>query len=565
VHASEADVALLRETPDLHGAYPRLDDAQIAALEAGGERHATERDEVLFHEGDRDRYDFYVVLDGRVAILDGYGAPDERWIAIHGPGRFLGELSLLVGQPPFFSAVVQEPGEVLRVPVAQVREVVGGDPALADLILRAYLIRRSLLIDLGVGLRIIGSRYSPDTRRLRDFAARNRLPHRWINLEEDPSAEALLQALGVAPEETPVVIWHGREVLRNPTNAELARAIGLRAHSGPDRILDLLVVGAGPAGLAASVYGASEGLATMTIDRIATGGQAGTSSQIENYLGFPWGISGGELAERAAIQADRFGAEINVPAEALALEVEDGHYVARLDGDDEVPARTLVIATGARYRKLDIPGFAKFEPVSVYYAATQVEAQVCRSDPVAVVGGGNSAGQAALFLARTAARVALIVGERELTENMSRYLVDRIQREPGIEVMLHTEVRELLGDDVLEALLVEDNQSGRRQTVDARSLFVFIGAEPHTDWLAGLVALDDRGYVVTGRQAGGGALALESSRPGIFAAGDVRSGSIKRVASAVGEGAMAVRLVHEHLADLNLSQPVSPQTNTSST
>jgi thioredoxin reductase (NADPH) len=565
VHASEADVALLRETPDLHGAYPRLDDTQIAALEAGGERHATERDEALFHEGESDRYDFYVVLGGRVAILDGYGAPDERWIAIHGPGRFLGELSLLVGQPPFFSAVVQEPGEVLRVPVEHVREVVAGDPALGDLILRAYLIRRSLLIDLGVGLRIIGSRYSPDTRRLRDFAARNRLPHRWINLEEDRSAEALLQALGVAPDETPVVILHGREVLRNPTNAELARAIGLRAHGGPDRILDVLVVGAGPAGLAASVYGASEGLATMTIDGVATGGQAGTSARIENYLGFPSGISGGELAERAAIQADKFGAEINVPAEALGLEVKDGHYVAHLDGDDEVPARTLVIATGAHYRKLSIPGFEKFEPVSIYYAATQVEALMCRSDPIAVIGGGNSAGQAALFLARTAARVTLVATERELTENMSRYLVDRIEREPGIEVMLHSELRELLGDDVLEALVVEDNQTGRRHVVDARSLFVFIGAEPHTGWLAGVVALDDRGYIVTGRQAGGGALALESSRPGIFAAGDVRSGSIKRVASAVGEGAMAVRLVHEHLADLNLSQPVSPQTNTSST
>jgi thioredoxin reductase (NADPH) len=564
VHTTEADVALLRETPDLHGAYPRLDEAQIAALEAGGERRATEREEVLFHEGDRQDYDFYIVLGGRVAVLDGYGAPDERWIAIHGPGRFLGELSLLVGQPPFLSTVVQEPGEVVRVPVEHVREVVAGDPALGDMILRAYLIRRSLLIDLGVGLRIVGSRYSPDTRRLRDFAARNRLPHRWINLEDDPEAEALLQALGVAPEETPVVIWHGREVLRNPTNAELATAMGLRAHAGPDRILDLLVVGAGPAGLAASVYGASEGLTTMTIDGVATGGQAGTSSRIENYLGFPAGISGGELAERAEIQAGKFGANINVPAEALGLEVEDGHYVARLDGHDEVAARTLVIATGARYRKLAVPGFEKFEPVSIYYAATQVEAQMCRGDPVAVVGGGNSAGQGALFLARTA-RVRLIVREPELTQNMSRYLVDRIERESRIEVMLHSELRELQGDDVLEALVVEDTRSGRRQAVDARSLFVFIGAEPHTEWLAGLVALDDRGYVVTGRQAGGTALALESSRPGIFAAGDVRCRSIKRVASAVGEGAMAVRLVHEHLADLNLSQPASPQTKTSST
>jgi thioredoxin reductase (NADPH) len=546
---SEADAALLRETPDLHGGYPRLSEAQIAGLEAAGQRSKTDVGDVLYHEGDPTGYDFFVVLDGRVAILEGYGAPDERWIAIHGPGRFLGELGLLTGQPPFSSAVVQEPGEVLGVPVDEVRGIVAGDPALGDLILRAYLIRRSMLIDLGVGLRIVGSRYSPDTRRLRDFAARNQLPHRWIHLEEDPSAEALLQALGVAPEETPIVIWRGSEVMRNPSNAELAQAVGLRPQAVPDRILDVLVVGAGPAGLAASVYGASEGLTTMTVESIAAGGQAGTSSRIENYLGFPTGISGAELTERAQIQCDKFGATISVPATAMALTAEGAHYVARFDGDEPVAARSIVLATGARYRRLDVPGFAKFEPASIYYAATQVEAQVCRGDPVAIVGGGNSAGQAALFLSRMAAGVTMIVRNPDLTECMSRYLADRIGRDPNIDVLVDTEVRELLGDDVLEALVVEDRRTGRRRTIDARALFVFIGAEPYTDWLAGMVALDGDGFVVTGRRAGDAALALETSKPGVFAAGDVRSGSIKRVASAVGEGAMAIRLVHEHLAD----------------
>jgi thioredoxin reductase (NADPH) len=560
VPVTEADTALLRETPDLHGGYPRLGDAQIAALEAAGKRRQTEAGDVLFHEGDRAGYDFFVVLDGRVAILESYGTPDERWIAIHGPGRFLGELSLLIGQPPFYSAVVQERGEVLSVPVDDVRAIVAGDPALGDLILRAYLIRRSMLIDLGVGLRIVGSRYSPDTRRLRDFAARNRLPHRWIHLEEDPSAEALLQALGVPPEETPIVIWRGTDIMRNPSNGELARAIGLRPQAAPDRILDLLVVGAGPAGLAASVYGASEGLTTMTVDSVAAGGQAGTSARIENYLGFPTGISGAELAERAHIQAGKFGATISVPSEALALAAEGGNYMARFEGDVAVAARSVVIATGVRYRKLDVPGFEKFEPASIYYAATQVEAQVCRGDPVAIVGGGNSAAQAALFLARTAAGVTMIVRDPDLASCMSRYLAARIERDPNIGVVLHTEVCELLGDEVLEALVAEDRQTGRRSTIDARALFVFIGADPFTDWLAGLVAVDDHGFVVTGRRADDAALALETSRPGVFAAGDVRSGSIKRVASAVGEGAMAVRLVHEHLADQHGSRVGARQT-----
>jgi thioredoxin reductase (NADPH) len=313
-------------------------------------------------------------------------------------------------------------------------------------------------------------------------------------------------------------------------------------------VCDVLIVGAGPAGLAASVYGASEGLATVTLEAVAAGGQAGLSPRIDNYLGFPAGISGSELAERAEIQAGKFGAELTVPAQAIALEHDDGHLVATIDGGSEVTARSVVIATGARYLRLDVPRVDDFEGVSIYYAATQVEAQVCHGDPVAVVGGGNSAGQAALFLARYASIVRLLVQHGDLARDMSRYLVDQIERAPGVEVMLNTEVRELVGDRVLEGLIVESTETGERRTVDARAVFVFIGAKPHTAWLGDLVGLDEEGFILTGRGVGGRALPLETSRPGVFAAGDVRSGSLRRLASAVGEGSMAIGLVHQHLA-----------------
>jgi thioredoxin reductase (NADPH) len=564
----------LVETPDSHGGYPRLSEDQIAFLSAHGTRRRTQAGEILFREGD-EHYDFYVVLEGKVAIIQGYGGPTEELIAVHGPGRFLGELSLLTGQAAFFTAVVREPGEVLVVPVERLRELVTQDAALGDLILRAYLIRRELLIGLGAGFRIVGSRYSPDTRRLREFAARNRLPHRWIDVEDDSGAEALLRQLGISPEETPVVIW-GKEVLRNPSNAELARRIGLPPPpAGSDRIADLLVVGAGPAGLAASVYGASEGLETVTLDAIATGGQAGTSSKIENYLGFPAGISGAELAERATIQAEKFGATISVPAEATSLERRDGHYVVGLDGGQEVAGRTVVIATGAKYRKLPVPGLERYEGTSVFYAATLMEAQMCRDDPIAIVGGGNSAGQATVFLARYATRVRLLVRDADLGASMSRYLADRIERTPNVEVVLHSEVRDVVGNGRLEAVVVEDDLTGERRTLPARALFVFIGAEPHTGWLGSQIGLDHDGFVLTGHDAARAAAAngqwhdkdrppllLETSLPGVLAVGDVRHGSIKRVASAVGEGAMAVRLVHEHLHTQPHTEPVAPAAQT---
>jgi thioredoxin reductase (NADPH) len=547
----------LTETSDTCGAFPRLSEEHLATLCGCGRRWRTGAGEVLVREGQRDR-DFFVVLAGKVAVVEGLGTGEERVIRVHGPGRFLDELGLLTGQPSFVSSVVCEPGEVLAVAVGALREQVAHDPRLGDLILRAYLLRRELLVGQGVGFRIVGSRYSADSRRLREFAARNRLPHRWIDLEDDPGVEAFLRQLGVTPAQTPVVIRTDGLVLRNPGNVDLARAIGLPPPSGAGAPCDLVVVGAGPAGLAAAVYGASEGLSTIVLDAVAAGGQAGTSSRIENYLGFPAGISGAELADRAFIQAAKFGATITVPAQAAGLEQSDDHYAVRLDDGTRLRSRTVVIATGARYRKLDVPRLAQFEGTSVYYAATLVEAQSCHRRPVAVVGGGNSAGQATVYLAQHASRVYLLVRHDDLARDMSRYLVDQLERSPRVEVLRTTEVRQLIGEHGrLEALAVEDNHTGQRRHLATQLLFVFIGADPCTGWLRDAVALDDHGYVRTGPAAvtadaslpaGRQPSLLATNRPGVLAVGDVRSGSIKRVASAVGEGSMAVRLIHEHLA-----------------
>jgi thioredoxin reductase (NADPH) len=378
-----------------------------------------------------------------------------------------------------------------------------------------------------------------------------------------------LRTLRVSPEETPVVILGGREVLRNPSNTELARAVGLQTPSSSTADYDLVVVGAGPAGLAAGVYGASEGLATVVLDAVATGGQAGTSSLIENYLGFPLGISGSELAERAVIQTNKFGAHTTVPAEAAALEQRDGHYLIRLQDGQEVSGRTILIATGARYRKLDIPRREEFEATSIYYAATILEARLCGTDPVAVVGGGNSAGQASIFLSEYVPRVYLLLLHDDLRRDMSRYLADRIERNPRITVLLNTEVRELVGDDALESIVVENNKTGERSVLPARALFTFIGARPCTQWLADSLQLDNHGFVLTGqdtardtetwRHVDRPPLVLETSWPGVFAAGDTRSGSVKRVASAVGEGAMAVHMVHMHLGQQGSPAAARPE------
>jgi thioredoxin reductase (NADPH) len=546
------------ETPDTNGAYPRLSEEQIDALAQQGEHRPTQAGDVLYRVGDKD-YPFVVVLDGLVALVDDVTG-EGPIVGAHRRGRFLGEIGLLTGEPAFLTAVVSEPGSVVVVPAAQVRALATRDVAIGDVILRAYLTRRAELIELGAGFRIIGSRHSADTRRLREFAARNRLPHRFVDLEDDDEADALVRRLGLRPDETPIVIWGGEVVLRNPSTADLARAIGLAAPLVTHADCDLVIVGAGPAGLAAAVYGASEGLFTLCFDAIATGGQAGTSSRIENYPGFPAGLSGGELAERAVIQASKFGAQINVPGEVRALEKADDLWLLRLDDDTTLLTHTVVVATGAQYQTLDVPDMDRFEGVCVFHAATLSEALLCSRDPVAVVGGGNSAGQAAIFLAEFTDDVYLLVRAGDLGKSMSRYLVDRIERHPGIEVRLNTEVRELRGDRALEAVVVEDNLTGVRTPLAVNHLFVFIGAAPRTEWLADRLAVDDHGFILTGgdvpvRAAGAWSWLnrspsfLETSSPGVLAVGDVRSGSVKRVATAVGEGAMAVFMVHRYLAE----------------
>ena len=544
--SSELESQDLPETPDTTGAYPRLTDEQIMLLSQYGERKTLPQGATLFCEGDRD-CGLFVVLDGKVRVVQEDGPEGEaRVLAVHGRGRFVGDLSILTGQAVYVTAIAQTDVEVLEVVFDRLKEAVTQDQALGDMILRAFILRRNIHADLGAGLRIIGSRYSAATRLLRDFASRNRIPCRWEDVEEDPEAEVTLRALDIPPEQTPVVIWKGRTVLRNPSTTELAELLGLRA--APSRAAyDLIVVGAGPGGLAAAVYAASEGLSTVVVDAFATGGQAATSSQIENYLGFPAGISGGELADRAVVQARKFGAVFNIPGEATSLTQADGYHVVGLAEGDDLVAHAVLIATGVHYRRLDIPGTDRLEGSSVYYAATEFEARLCRRDPVTVVGGGNSAGQAACFLARQSPVVNLVIRHDDLGRDMSRYLADRVEQSPRIKVWLHSEVCELIGDGALSEVVLHDVGTDRKQRLATTALFVLIGAAPHTSWLDGEIPLDPKGYVLTGAGADGHDGVFETRRPGVFAVGDVRSGSVKRVASAVGEGSVAIREVHEFL------------------
>jgi thioredoxin reductase (NADPH) len=544
------------ETGNRDGAFPRLDADQRARLRAVGRLRSVEPGEILFAAGD-EASDFFVIESGAVAIVQGAGQED-RLIGVHGPHRFLGELSLLTGQRLYLTAIVRDAGEVIQVPVANLRQIVAEDKGLSDVILGAFIARRSLLIDIGTGIKLIGSRYSSDSQRLREFLARNRMPYQWFDVDEDTEAAALLAGLAVEEHETPVVVLSTGEALRNPTNAELARAIGLGSPGSAPALCDVVVVGSGPAGISAALYAASEGLDVLTVEAVAAGGQAGTSARIENYLGFPAGISGSELAERAGIQAAKFGARLAVPATAVALRSHDGKHEIELSNGDVATGRSVVVATGAQYRRLDVPRLEEFEGVGVYYAATPAEAHWCEGQSVAVVGGGNSAGQAAMFLSERAAACRLLIRGGDLGKSMSRYLVDKIEANERIEVCRHTAIVELGGERELETVTVADTRSEERTEFGARALFVFIGASPHTEWLGGQVATDDAGFLLTGRDVQGSELAefdgdqplfLETSRPGIFAVGDVHSGSIKRVASAVGEGSMAVRLIHHRLAD----------------
>lgn len=535
---------------------PTLDAAELAILEPLGTRRPVEVGDYLFHEGDAG-YDFYVVLSGSVDIsLTDAGV--DRVIITHGAGRFLGELNLLSGSRVFLSARVAERGEVLVVPVEAFRRVIATQPELSDKILATFMARRAdLLQGAAASTKVVGSRFSPESMVLREFLARIRLPHEWLDADADPEVDGLLQQVGVQPSELPVVVSSGT-VLRNASPGMLAEYLGLTVGRLPERCFDLVVVGGGPAGLAAAVYGASEGLRTLALDMVAPGGQAGTSSRIENYFGFPTGISGTELIGRGLVQAKKFGAELSTPCAAVALDEEGGHLVVELSDGSKVAGRAVIAATGARYRRLEVERLAEFEGRGVYYAATELEARQCAGRPIVVVGGGNSAGQAAVFLADKGSHTTVVIRGPELGASMSRYLVDRLENHPGIEVLSETQVTGLAGGEELAAVRV----SGPRGdgAIASAALFSFIGADPMSAWLPDGVLVDDRGFILTGRAVapeslgeqwevlGRLPLPFETSRPGLFAVGDVRSGSTKRVAAAVGEGSSAVRSVHEHLA-----------------
>lgn len=545
------------EQEEIGAAFWTLTEDQIAILRPHGEIRQIETGHVLFQQGDAN-CDFYVVLTGEVQLIEpGIGTP--RVIGTREQREIVGELNLLTDEVAYLTALVQQSGEVLAISAETLRALVTRDPGFSDFLLRAFLLLRSHLLGIGAGLKVVGSSHSAAARQLRSFLHRNRVPHHWIDVERDPIAESLLRQFQVRPEETPVVIWKGVEVLRNPAHGDLAQLLGLGDELRTDALYDLIVIGAGPAGLAAAVYGASEGLKTLILEGTAIGGQAGTASRIENYLGFPAGLSGIELASRALVQAEKFGASIAVPREATALRDAGNTYVITLTDGEEITGSSVILAMGARYRKLGVPGEANLEGVNVYYAATEVEAQACRGLDVAVIGGGNSAGQAALFLAERAQRVYLVARCDDLGDDMSRYLVDRIEQTPNIEVIIQHEVQELLGAGELDAVRIAHKEGEGQRTLPIAALFVFIGAEAPTGWLADTLTLDEQGFVLTGaavkstpswQNAARDPHLFESSLPGVFAVGDVRSGAIRRTASAVGEGSMAVRFCHAYLAEL---------------
>jgi thioredoxin reductase (NADPH) len=436
--------------------------------------------------------------------------------------------------------------------------VIATNPGLSDTILSAFLARRSALLSgARASIRVVGSRFSPEMLRVREFLARNRIPHEWLDPDRDATVERLLREFAIPPDELPVVIVSGT-VLRRPTPGVLAQYLGLTIDSLPERCFDLVVVGAGPAGLAAAVYGASEGLRTLVLEMVAVGGQAGGSSRIENYLGFPTGISGGDLTARAVVQAEKFGARLTSPCAAAALREAAGHLVVRLADGTEVAARAVIVASGASYRRLDAARLADFEGNGVYYAATEMEARLCAGSPVVVAGGGNSAGQAAMFLAESGSPVTIVIRGHDLGADMSRYLVDRIEAEARIDVRTNTRITALDGDATLRSIHL--TSGGSDAVLPCAALFSFIGADPATDWLSGCAALDEHGFVLTDRSLGEEHLAgrwealnrrplpFETNYPGLFAVGDVRADSMKRVAAAVGEGSAAVRSVHEYLA-----------------
>ena len=551
----------------LAAAFPKLDDAQLAVLERVGARRRLSDRDYLYRTGDTD-LSFFVVLSGQVEIFDVHDGL-ENVLAVEGPREFAGDVSVLMGGAAVICARCRGAVEVLEVPGRKLRHVLAETTLVSEPIMRAFMARRERL-ESGfhgfVGLQVVGEADSHEAFRLHDFLTKNRIPHSLTDASLSESGRSLRQRLDLKPDDLPAVIaGDGAQVLRRPTLLELARLAGTRkpvrqtcGGGSPDKPVDLAIVGSGPAGLAAAVYAASEGLSTAVLESFAPGGQAGSSSLIENFVGFPTGISGGELANRTFLQANRFGACFSTPARVIGMrfESEAPSAILELDGGEQLYARCVIIATGAHYRRLDAEGRERFEGSGVFYAATQMEATFCTASTVIVCGGGNSAGQAAMFLSGRAARVLLVIRSADLHKSMSSYLSRRVEVNPNIEILPFTEVRKMEGDTHLRAVELENIQTAETRRVETPAVFCLFGALPHTDWLPVEIERDDKGFIKTGRDVIDSKHWMdrtrqprpqETSRPGVFAAGDVRSGSVKRVAAAVGDGAMAVECVHDVL------------------
>jgi thioredoxin reductase (NADPH) len=540
--------------------FPTLTPAQIERVAARGRVRPVARGEILVEAGEFP-VPFFVVKSGEIEIIRPSSLGDTL-VVVHQPGKFTGEINLIQGRRSLTRARVSEPGEVIQLTREQLFGLVQTDAEIGEIVMRAYIYRRVELAAQGVGdVVLIGSVHSHDSLRIKEFLTRNGHPFRYVDLDHDSDVQGLLDRFHVAAGEIPVLLCRGDVVLRNPANQKIADCLGFNQSIDPTPLRDVVVVGAGPAGLAAAVYAASEGLNTLVIESNSPGGQAGSSSRIENYLGFPTGISGQELATRAYTQAEKFGAEILIARGAMGLTCHRKPYNVKMEADQLIPARTVIIASGAQYRKPSLENLPAFEGVGVYYSATFMEAQLCAGEEVIVVGGGNSAGQAAVFLAQSARRVSIFVRSSGLADSMSRYLIRRIEDTPAITLKTCTEIVGLEGTDHLERVRVRDNKTGALTEQDVRHVFLMTGAVPNTVWLAGCVVLDSNGFIKTGPdlskdelEAAGWPLPrppflLETSLPGVFAVGDVRGGNIKRVASAVGEGSIAVAFVHRVLAE----------------
>ena len=539
-------------------AFPTLTSQHVSRIAAHGQRRPTTRGEVLVAPGDR-AVPFFVVLSGELQVLRPTDT-GEMLIASFHPGQFSGESNMITGRNAIVELRVTEPGEVIQLNREQLVALIQTDAELSEILMSAFILRRLAIIARDLGdVVVIGSTHSSGTLRVKEFLTRNGHPFHYVDLDRDPDAQDVLDRFQVGIADVPVVICRGHAVLRNPTNEQIADCLGFNEEIDHTRVSDLVIVGAGPAGLAAAVYGASEGLDVLVLESNLPGGQAGSSSRIENYLGFPTGISGLDLTGRAYAQALKFGAHVMVAKGATRLACDGQRYTVDLAEGSRIPARAVIIATGAEYRKPAIDNLSTFEGAGVYYGATPMEAQLCVGEEVVVVGGGNAAGQAAVFLASTARRVHILVRGPGLADTMSRYLIRRIEENPAIVLHTRTQIVALEGNGRLERIRWRDDQTGGMEDHDIGHVFIMTGAVPNTRWLDGCIVLDQEGFVKTGPDLSSDELAkakwplvrlpylLETSRPGIFAVGDVRGGNVKRVASAVGEGSIAVALVHQVL------------------